>query len=161
MHQYQLMLQIYGTAREDPYPDSVTAVWQLLLCRIYIIHLQDIQNPHFTWYIPDSKVHGTNMVLLAPDGPHVGPMNFAISDVATTLNAWCIAVVIFHQFQSDQSCLFSCCHTERNIMWNWTMIYKYYTVLDLIPQMCNTLYINCNTTKYSKTRLIICYILTS
>ena len=31
---------------------------------------------------PDSKVHGANMgptwVLLAPDGPHVGPMNFAI-----------------------------------------------------------------------------------
>ena len=33
--------------------------------------------------IPDSKVHGANMgltwVLLAPDGPHVGPMNLAIS----------------------------------------------------------------------------------
>ena len=31
---------------------------------------------------PDSKVHGANMgptwVLSAPDGPHVGPMNFAI-----------------------------------------------------------------------------------
>ena len=31
---------------------------------------------------PDSKVHGANMgptwVLLAPDGPHVGPMNLAI-----------------------------------------------------------------------------------
>ena len=35
--------------------------------------------------IPDSKVHGANMgptwVLLAPDGPHVGPMNLAIWDV--------------------------------------------------------------------------------
>ena len=34
------------------------------------------------WYIPDSKVHGANMgptwVLSAPDGPHVGHMNFAI-----------------------------------------------------------------------------------
>ena len=35
------------------------------------------------WYIgPDSKVHGANMgptwVLLAPDGPHVGPRNLAI-----------------------------------------------------------------------------------
>ena len=33
---------------------------------------------------PDSKVHGANMgptwVLSAPDGPHVGPMNLAISD---------------------------------------------------------------------------------
>ena len=32
---------------------------------------------------PDSKVHGANMgptwVLSAPDGPHVGPMNLAIS----------------------------------------------------------------------------------
>ena len=32
---------------------------------------------------PDSKVHGANMgptwVLLAPDGPHVGPMNLVIS----------------------------------------------------------------------------------
>ena len=31
---------------------------------------------------PDNNVHGTNMgptwVLLAPDGPHVGPMNLAI-----------------------------------------------------------------------------------
>ena len=31
---------------------------------------------------PDSKVHVTNMgptwVLLAPDGPHVGPMNLAV-----------------------------------------------------------------------------------
>ena len=36
--------------------------------------------------IPDSKVHGANMgtnwVLSAPDGPHVGPMNFAIKDVS-------------------------------------------------------------------------------
>ena len=35
--------------------------------------------------IPDSKVHGANMgptwVLLAPDGPHVGPMNLAIRDL--------------------------------------------------------------------------------
>ena len=41
---------------------------------------------HVIWYIPrnlpDSKVHGANMgptwVLLAPDGPHVAPMNLAI-----------------------------------------------------------------------------------
>ena len=35
-----------------------------------------------TDYFPDSKVHGANMgptlVLSAPDGPHVGPMNLAI-----------------------------------------------------------------------------------
>ena len=34
--------------------------------------------------IPDSKIHGASMgptwVLLAPGGPHVGPMNLAIWD---------------------------------------------------------------------------------
>ena len=38
--------------------------------------------------IPDSKCHGANMgstwVLLAPDGPHVCPMNLAIRDELTT-----------------------------------------------------------------------------
>ena len=37
----------------------------------------------------DSKVHGANMgpnwVLSAPDGPHVGPMNFAIWDMYTAV----------------------------------------------------------------------------
>ena len=36
-------------------------------------------------YNPDSKVHGANMgptwVLLAPDGPHVGPMNLAMREI--------------------------------------------------------------------------------
>ena len=38
---------------------------------------------------PDSKVHGANMgptwVLLAPDGPHVGPMNLPIGAVLSGL----------------------------------------------------------------------------
>ena len=34
--------------------------------------------------IPDNKVHGT-WVLSAPDGPYVGPMNFAIWDVTVDL----------------------------------------------------------------------------
>ena len=41
-------------------------------------------------YVPDSKFHGANMgptwVLSAPDGPHVGPMNFAIRDMKK--NQW-------------------------------------------------------------------------
>ena len=41
-------------------------------------------------YVPDSKVHGANMgptwVLSAPDGPHVGPMNFVIRDMKK--NQW-------------------------------------------------------------------------
>ena len=43
-----------------------------------------IQDTRSSAAIPDSKVHGANMgptwVLLAPDGPHVGPMNLAIRD---------------------------------------------------------------------------------
>ena len=100
MHQYQLMWQIYGTAREDPYHDSMTAVWQLLLCRIYIIHLQDIPNLHFTWYM--------------------------------WLKQWMFNVLQMLFFISSNLPL-SCCLTERNIMWNWTMIYKYYTALDSMP----------------------------
>ena len=43
-----------------------------------------LQETHGSAYdnYPDSKVHGANMgptwVLSAPDGPHVGPINFAI-----------------------------------------------------------------------------------
>ena len=40
--------------------------------------------------IPDSKARGANMgptwVLSAPDGPHVGPMNLAIRDIAVSLS---------------------------------------------------------------------------
>ena len=42
-------------------------------------------------YSPDSKVHGANMgptwVLLAPDGPHVGPINFAIWEVTNVFSS--------------------------------------------------------------------------
>ena len=41
---------------------------------------------------PDSKVHGANMgptwVLLAPGGPRVGPMNFAIGEVNGIILEW-------------------------------------------------------------------------
>ena len=33
---------------------------------------------------PDSKVHGANMVLPAPDGPHIVPMNLVIRE-----GIWC------------------------------------------------------------------------
>ena len=43
-----------------------------------------LQNNNNTCHNPDSKVHGANMgptwVLLAPDGPHVGPMSLAIGE---------------------------------------------------------------------------------
>ena len=42
------------------------------------------------WQPSDSKVHGANMrptwILLAPDGPHVCPMNLAIRVSSVTLN---------------------------------------------------------------------------
>ena len=44
------------------------------------LHLMDLKT------FPHSKVHGANMgptwALLAPDGPHVGPMNLAIRVVS-------------------------------------------------------------------------------
>ena len=49
--------------------------------------LSVVSDPGHHWsrlciVVPDSKIHGANMgptwVLSAPDGPHVGPMNFAI-----------------------------------------------------------------------------------
>ena len=47
---------------------------------------------HISWnIIPDSKVHGANMGPIwgrqDPGGPHVGPMNFAIWDVAYVLHS--------------------------------------------------------------------------
>ena len=40
------------------------------------------------WMTPDSKVHGANMGSIRgrqdSGGPHVGPLNYAIWDIATT-----------------------------------------------------------------------------
>ena len=62
----------------------------LLGPRIVLSRTQLITRQHWiryrlaTKHIADSKVHGANMgptlVLSAPDGPHVGPMNLAIRD---------------------------------------------------------------------------------
>ena len=67
--------------------------WRDIPCRIYSVLMQKvvILNLYLrvkitvqSQAIPDSKVHWVNMgptwVLLAPDGPHVGPMNLAIRD---------------------------------------------------------------------------------
>ena len=50
---------------------------------IYMVIEVVILSSLFSWCIfPDSKVHGANMGPIwdgqDPDGPHVGPMNFAI-----------------------------------------------------------------------------------
>ena len=61
--------------------------------------------------LTDSKVHGANMgptwVLLAPDGPHVGPMNFAIK--ADILQA-----TMFHTSRYC-SLLHMCIHAEIHL----------------------------------------------
>ena len=54
--------------------------------------------PYCASNIPDSKVHGVNMgltwVLLAPDGPHDGPMNLAIRDLLQILPDKIINMII-------------------------------------------------------------------
>ena len=56
----------------------------------------------------DSKVHGANMgptwVLSAPDGPHVGHMNFAIRDTMFTkycLSQWISDIYWYNDDQTD------------------------------------------------------------
>ena len=52
--------------------------------------------------IPDRKVHGANIgptwVLSAPDGPHVGPMDLAISDCIL----WCGMAIFRSSSQMNQ-----------------------------------------------------------
>ena len=49
---------------------------------------------------PDSKVHGANMgptwVLSAPDGPHAGPMNFAIRDTLVKYDSFFMFVAFMY-----------------------------------------------------------------
>ena len=50
------------------------------------------------WPTPDSKVHGATIGSSwgrqDPDGPHVGPMNFAISDSEAYLQRYFAALVL-------------------------------------------------------------------
>ena len=65
-HGHSYACQYSGESGFGPFGDERSACPSMLAC-------------------PDSKVHGPNMgptwVLSAPDGPHFGPMNFAIRDV--------------------------------------------------------------------------------
>ena len=44
------------------------------------------------WFNPYSKIHGANMgpiwVLPAPGGPHIGPMNLAITEATDSSLVW-------------------------------------------------------------------------
>ena len=58
-----------------------------------------------TQQILDNKVHGANMgpnwVLLAPDGPHVGPMNLVIRDVLSW-QVWKSVVIWYREMEYQQ-----------------------------------------------------------
>ena len=63
----------------------------------------------WTITIPDSKVHGANMGAIwgrqDPGGPHVGPMNFVISDPIIEICSQCLARVIV--WKAWIHCMFS------------------------------------------------------
>ena len=70
---------------------------------------------HTQWHNgnPDSKVHGANMGPIwgwqDPGGPHVGPMNFAFWDQATSLDKF-TAITIQSKF------LFYCCRNWQELI---------------------------------------------
>ena len=50
---------------------------------VRVLVMEDMIHSNTT---PNSKVHGANMVMSAPDGPHIGPMNLAIRDYQDDVN---------------------------------------------------------------------------
>ena len=66
------------------------------------------------WYYPDRKVHGANMGPIwgrqDPDGPHVGPMNFAIWEFfvnscvpfSRILQVYCIEIMVISPIPMTQ-----------------------------------------------------------
>ena len=63
-----------------------TGIRGILLAVEYVCDLSTARDHISYCDIPDSKVHGANMGPIwgrqDPGGPHVGPMNFAIWDIA-------------------------------------------------------------------------------
>ena len=72
-----LDISLRATRNTETRPSLSPGLWFLSV----ILRRQDWQN-QYTWIIPDSKIRGANMRPIwgrqDPDGPHVGPMNFAI-----------------------------------------------------------------------------------
>ena len=75
---YSILLSSYNVGRCLTASSNTTGVRNLQIFLLY-------QGPMGTWTLPDNKVHGANMGPIwgrqDPVGPHVGPMNFAISAV--------------------------------------------------------------------------------
>ena len=68
---------------------------------------------------PESKVHGTNMgptwILSARDGPHIGPMNLAISTVAGYSQA---LLYIMADLHNDANLSYRVTHRSHNLTSN-------------------------------------------
>ena len=97
---------------------------------------------------PDSKLHGANMrptwVLLAPDGPHVGPMKIAIRACITLTGQgqqWCAVVIILKNIITAPHCA----HATR------VALRKF---VSLKMKFCDF----CHSTKYKQSTMILCYV---
>ena len=94
----------------------------------YKRHCKQISNNNhkYTNIIPDSKVHGANMVptwvLSAPDGPHVGPMNIAISDTTQSIRMalFCFALLWLRQFSMMTSSNGNIFRVTGPLCWEFT-----------------------------------------
>ena len=77
---------------------------------------------------PDSKVHGANMgptwVLSAPDGPHVGPMNFAIRVVLIfhTTETACEIIEWLHHDPATLFCYPNWLCNTRDPLWHIRLV---------------------------------------
>ena len=78
-------LYLFETNKTIGKINQYCAIWQSLCS--YELLFSSLRQ-----YIPDSKVQGANMgsiwALLAPDGPHVDPMNLAIRDPTNYAHGW-------------------------------------------------------------------------
>ena len=86
--------------------------------------------------IPYGKVHGANMgltwVLSAPDGPHIGPMNLAISDMLVSMSLSVSAHV------ATWSKTIKCTRTWRVAKlwpWMWCFTYTFTFTYSQIPRI--------------------------
>ena len=81
------------------------------------------------WHSPDSKVHEANMgptwVLSVPDGPHVGPMNFAIRVDMPVGHIALLSLSCAYNWRPFGDDLITTCVALRNIphyRWNYNIV---------------------------------------
>ena len=70
------------------------------------------QGSNLIWNTPDSKIHETNMgptwILLAPGGPHVGPMNLSIWDCVALGTSVALHELMFEKITQANNSLHRC-----------------------------------------------------